>query len=344
MDFRFRLLTLLLVVLVARPAAAQVTNPDISLIGDVRAWYTSEGPRNVDLQMHELETSYKSVIDPYARADIYVGIGQEDGEYAFELEEAYLTTMSLPFQLQLKAGKFRSNVGKINRVHPHALPFIDTPAVYANLFGDEGLNDQGLSLNWLVPNRRFYQEVTFEVTRGPSESASFATADDNRLLYTGHLKNYWDLSDDTSLELGLSAVSGPNPLGMNTVISGVDITFKWKPLQFNTYHSFTAQLEAFRSHMEVASGERFESDGLYALVNYQVARRWFVVGRFDHSDLPDDPDWNEKGVSTTIGWMMSEFQKIELGTRTSWGPNLDRRFDALVRAVFVIGTHGAHEY
>ena len=27
---------------------------------------------------------------------------------------------------------------------------------------------------------------------------------------------------------------------------------------------------------------------MYALANYQLARRWFLVGRFDHADLPDD--------------------------------------------------------
>jgi len=324
--------------------SSKVTNPAISVISDVRGWYTSEGPRNFDMELHELETSYRSVIDPFARADVYVGIGHHDGEFEFELEEAYLTTLSLPFQLQVKAGKFRSNVGKINRLHPHALPFIDVPAVYANFFGDEGLNDQGASVSWLVPNSRFYQELSVEVTRGPAENESFAhDPDGNKMLYTSHLKNFWDLSDNTSLELGLSGLAGPNSEGKNSFLAGVDITYKWKPLQFNTYKSFTLQVEAFRSRKERV-GASINADGLYALVNYQLARRWFVSGRFDHADLPDDPDWNEKAVSTTLGWYLSEYQKIELGGRTSWGPNLDQSYQALLGIVFVIGTHGAHEY
>lgn len=320
------------------------TNPDISLIGDVRAWYDSEGPRNIDLGLQELETSYRSVIDPYARADIYIGIGQHDGEFEFELEEAYLTSLSLPYQLQIKAGKFRSNVGKINQIHPHALPFIDTPAVYANFFGDEGLNDQGLSLNWLVPNARFYQELTVEMTRGPGESESFVHDEDsNRMMMVGHLKNFWDLSDDASLELGLSGINGMNGLGETSTIAGVDVTYKRKPLRYNTYHSFTLQVEVFRSWKDTG-GSTITADGLYAMTNYQLARRWFAVGRFDHSDLPDNPDWNEKAVSATLGWHLSEFQKLEWGARHSWGPDLDASWQGLVRAIFVIGTHGAHEY
>ena len=75
-----------------------------------------KGPETSILDFRNSKPSYRSVIDPYARADIYIGIGQHDGEFEFELEEAYLTSLSLPYQLQIKAGKFRSNVGKINQI------------------------------------------------------------------------------------------------------------------------------------------------------------------------------------------------------------------------------------
>ena len=327
----------------AVPRTRPSTNPDISVIGDARAWYVSEGPRNVDAELHEVEIAFRSVIDPFARADIYISIAHEDGEFEFELEEAFLTTLSLPFLLQLRAGKFRSTVGKINRIHPHALPFIDTPAVYTNFFGEEGLNDQGASLSWLVPNPSFFQELTVEVTRGPGESKSFAVNEGNKLLYTGHLKNFWDLSEDATLELGLSGIAGPNEDNRTSWLSGVDVTYKWKPLQFNTYRSLTLQAEAFVSRKETDDAT-ITAWGMYALLNYQLTRRSFLVGRFDHADLPDDASWNENAVSTTLGWYLTEFQKLELGLKTSWGPEMDQTYQALVRLVFVIGTHGAHEY
>lgn len=319
------------------------TNPDISIITDVRSWYTSEGPRNVDAEVHEVESSFRSAIDPFARADIYVSMAHEDGEFEFELEEAYLTTLSLPYRLQLRVGKFRNTIGKINRIHPHALPFVDIPAVYTNFFGDEGLNDQGASLSWLLPNMSFYQELTVEVTRGPKESKSFAFNEGNRLLYTGHLKNFWDLSEDKTLELGLSAIAGPNELEQTSWIGGIDVTYRWKPLRFNTYQSLTLQAETFISHKEIRDYV-IKSWGMYALVNYQLARRWFILGRFDHSDIPDDAAWNESAVSTTLGWYLTEYQKLEFGVKTSWGPTFDQTYQGLVRMVFVIGTHGAHEY
>lgn len=320
-------------------------NPDISLIGDFRAWYTPDSERNVDAELHEVETVFQAAVDPYARADFFIAAGHEgEGEYAFEVEEAYLTTLSLPHGLQLKGGKFRSVFGKLNRTHPHALPFIDTPSIYANYLGDEGLNDQGFSLSWLVPNQRFYQDLTVEITRGPGESASFVGQDTNRLLYVAHLKNFWDVSEASTFELGFSGAAGPNEEVQTTLLGGADATFIWKPLRFNTYRSATMQLEAFVSRMGVEVGDPPVTWGLFALGSYQLSRRWFAVGRFDHADVPDDPSWNENVFSGTLRWEATEFQKLEFGVRTASANEMDRVTALLFRAVFVIGTHGAHEY
>ena len=324
--------------------ALNALNPEISVIGDFRAGYLSEGDRNIDFEMHEVETALRSVVDPYVRADFYVSIAQEEGDIEFELEEAFLTTLSLPAQLQLKAGKFRSAFGKINRTHPHALPYIDIPAAYVNFLGEEGLNDQGISLSWLVPNARFYQDVTVEVTRGPSESAGFTASESNRLLYAGRLKNFWDLTRNATLELGISGAAGPNETGNTTWLGGLDLTYIWRPVRFNTYRSFVLQGEAILSRREAGIPDAVSALGFYLMSQYKFARRWMVTGRYDQADLPDNEDWNERSWSLTLGWLASEFQKVELGLKTRSGDELDRSWQALARAVFVIGAHGAHEY
>jgi len=327
------------------PRASKVNlNPDISLIGDFRAWWTNEGDRNVDIEVHEVETAFKSVVDPYARADVYVAMGHEDGEFAFELEEAYVTSLSLPYRLQARAGKFRNTFGRINRTHPHALPFIDVPAPYANFLGEEGLNDQGVSVSWLVPNDAFFQELTVEVTRGPADSESFATSEGNRLLYTGHLKNFWDLTENASLELGLSGIVGPNDLEETTQLAGIDLTYKWKPLRHNTYRSLTLQAEGILSNRTIGDGNSITASGFYALAAYQLSRRWHGIVRFDYSDRPGNNDWNETGLAGFLGWYATEFQKLEFGVKTAKSDYFDRTYQALMRLIFVIGTHGAHEY
>src|SRR4030095_5541260 len=125
------------------------------------------------------------------------------GEFSSEIEEGYLTTLSLPAHLQLKAGRFKEMIGRINPVHSHALPFIDMPDAYVNFFGEEGLKGDGLSLSWLLPNQKFFQELTFEAT-SVAESPSFERSQKNNFLYLAHLKNFWDLNANSTLEFGLT--------------------------------------------------------------------------------------------------------------------------------------------
>src|SRR5258706_342024 len=149
-------------------------NPDIGVIGDFQSSYISKGKRNFDAYLNESEISLQSVVDPYIRADFFLSFGRDPqtGKYGVDVEEGYLTTLSLPAKLQLKVGKFREAVGRINPVHQHALPFIDLPNAYVNYFG-EGLNDEGASLSWLLPTKSFYQELAFQATSGLSESPTF---------------------------------------------------------------------------------------------------------------------------------------------------------------------------
>src|SRR5262245_55848753 len=218
-------------------------NPDIGVIGDFQGSYISKGNKNFNAYLNETEVSLQATVDPYIRADFFLSFARdpETGKYGAEVEEGYLTTLSLPAQLQLKVGKFREAVGRINPTHPHALPFIDLPNAYVNYFGEEGLNDEGASLSWLIPNKKFYQEIVFQVTSGLSESPSFFRGDNNRLIYLGHLKNFFTLSDNATLELGLTGITGPNDSSRTTSIAAADLTYKWKPVQMNTYRSVTWQ-------------------------------------------------------------------------------------------------------
>jgi hypothetical protein len=323
------------------------TNPNMSIIGDFRMSYLTPAHRHLDAELHEAEAAFQSVVDPYARADFYLSLAHDpaSGKFGIDLEEGYLTSLDLPAGLQLKAGKFRSAFGKINPVHPHALPFIDVPNVYAHYFGEEGLKDEGVSLSWLVPNPlEFYQELTLEVTRGPADNQSFMVSDVDRFLYVGHLKNFWELTENATLELGLSGAAGPNDLAFTTVLGGIDLTYKWKPLQFNTYQSLVLQMEALWSNKRVLGDETRGSWGMYALANYQLDKRVFLIGRFDYSNLPENASFAERAYSGTLGWYATEFQKVELEFKTTSSNSLPTMNQVLLRSIFVIGAHGAHAY
>jgi hypothetical protein len=328
------------------PRSSLSFNPDIGVIGDFRSSYTSKGNKNIDAYLNETEISLQSVVDPYVRADFFISLSRntETHEYGAEVEEGYLTTLSLPAKLQLRAGKFREAVGRINAVHPHALPFIDMPNAYVNYFGEEGLNDEGISLSWLLPTNSFYQELTLQTTSGYTNAPSFEKSIGNRLLYLGHLKNFFTLNDNATLEAGLTGISGPNPFGKVTNMGAVDLTYKWKPVRLNTYHSLTWQSELFYSHEGDSIAPAMNSFGLYSFIQYQLDKRWFLTGRYDYAQKPYDKNITEQAFSITGGWLATEFQKIELEGKTTKEINRERIYQVWLRWIFIIGAHGAHQY
>jgi len=321
-------------------------NPDIGVIGDFQGSYISKGEKNFDMYLNETEVSLQAAVDPYARADFFLSFGRDPvtGKYGVEVEEGYVTTLSLPAKLQLKAGKFREAVGRINPTHPHALPFIDLPNAYVNLFGEEGLNDEGVSLSWLTPNKAFYQELVFQTTAGYTESPAFVRSEGNHLIYLGHLKNFFTLTDNATLELGLTGISGPNDSARTTNVGSFDLTYKYKPVQMNTYHSLTWQSEFYYSHNNQKEDHSVDAIGLYSFIQYQLAKRTFLTGRYDYGEKPYNNSIKEQAYSLTFGWYATEFSKMEVEAKTT-EDNIEPRFyQAWLRWIFVIGAHGAHQY
>ena len=86
------------------------------------------------------------------------------------------------------------------------------------------------------------------------------------------------------------------------------------------------------------------SFGLYSFIRYQIAKRWFLTGRFDYSEKPYKNAIHENSFSFTAGWEATEFQKIELEAKTTNGNDETRFYQAWLRWIFVIGAHGAHQY
>jgi len=331
----------------AQPRSGINTNPNISVIGDFRITYLSNADKNFDFNFNEAEFSFQSVVDPYARADFYLSLSKDpsSGNYEADVEEAYLTTLELPADLQLKAGKFRSAFGRVNPVHPHALPFIDVPDALVNYFGDDGMKSEGLSLSWLVPNPMdFYQELTVEATDVPLGNSDFVRSSQNKYFFLAHLKNFWDLTPNATLELGLSGMTGPNDSTYATSVAALDLTYKWKPLQFNTYQSFVWHTEAFLNNAKVSDTNVIHSMGLYSFATYQLEKRWFLTGRFDYSNLPYQSALVQRSYSATLGWYATEFQKIELEGKLTSSNFHDQFSQAMLRWIFVIGSHGAHQY
>lgn len=287
-----------------------------------------------------------SVVDPYARANFLFSFGKDsiNGDFSAGLEEATLTSLDLPYQLQATVGKFKPHFTKVNTLHPHAFSFVDFPTMIEHFFSDEGLFMEGLSASWLIPNPYdFYQELDIEVGRSETNHA-LVQGNGNDLTYVGHLKNFFELTDNATLEVGFSGLSGINSQQLATSMGAVDLTYKWKPVQFNTDQSFTWQTEALLSKAKLSASQTIQSYGAYSFIEYQVQKRSFVGGRFDYSALPASKSMEDRSASLLFRFQPTEFQILALEfthTNRSYGADINQ---VVLRSIFAIGTHGAHAY
>src|SRR5204862_254188 len=132
-------------------------------------------------------------------------------------------------------------------LHNHVLPWTDRPLVTRNLAGGEdGINDAGISVARLIPNRWLFLEATGQVFRGDSDEV-FKSVERSNVSVVGHLRGYRDISDASNIDLGFSVAHGHNGElrpgdtqngDFTTTLYGMDATFRWRPLQRAIYHSF----------------------------------------------------------------------------------------------------------
>ncbi len=324
----------------APASSSKMFNPDIAAIGDfVGAAGKSPGGGEPSLELHEAELSFQAVVDPYARADVYLTFGPEE----VGIEEAFITFPTLPGGFLMKVGKMRDAFGKINSAHTHVVPFADRPLMTQNLVGgEEGLSDSGISLARLFPNRFAFLEATGQVYQG--NSAIFTAEKRSDLAYVGHLRAYRDLTESSNLDLGGSFAQGHNDAGpgQTTRLWGADATFRYRPLRRSIYTSFLARAEATWSTRSELSGP--QAFGAYGYLEYQFARRWTTGLRLDTSDRALDPSIRDKGASFLMTYKPSEFSLVRGQYRyTKWGDGLTAN-EFLFQFLFSIGAHGAHPF
>lgn len=331
----------------AGASAAKLLNPDISMIGDFIG-VAGHNPvqASPSLQMHESELGVQAIIDPYARGDFFLSFGEE----GVNLEEGYITFTALPAGFVVKTGKMRAAFGKVNTLHNHVLPWIDRPLVTNNLVGGEdGLDDAGISVERIIPAPKgLFLEATGQVFRGDSgdtEHPLFTASQKSDVSAVAHLRGYHDITESTNLDLGVSYSRGHNDAGTNflTQLYGIDATLRWKPLRRAIYHSFIGRGEFIWSQRQQLPSEQ-RAFGFYTSADYQLGRRWFVGGRYDHSDRAEFARQTDQGGSAVLTYWPSEFSQVRGQYRfTHYAGNIDAH-EFLMQIMFSLGAHGAHPF
>lgn len=338
--------------------AAKALNPDISVIGNfighagdenrfeslgIEGGIAHGGEARGAFDLDEVEIAFETFIDPYAKGRFFIAVGPEGAE----VEEGYAQFVTLPGGLTAKAGKTKATFGKANTWHAHQRPWIDQPMMLTRFFGDEGIADVGVSVSKSIGNPfGAFIEATAEVYGGNVEGA-FERQSHNDLLYNAHLKLFKDIGENSNVEVGTSWARGTDADGHNR-LSGVDVSYRWKPLERSIYKSFIARFEG-------VANKRTGTDtlyGFYASADYQLARRWHAGVRFDGADrnvmLTDGAAptglQKDRGISASLSFWPSEFSQIRgqvRRTRFENGPTFN---EVLLQLQFSIGAHGGHTF
>ena len=335
-------------------------NPDIGAVADTVLKLDSpkEDAEGADrISVRELELVFGSAVDPYSRLDATVSFSDfEDAG----LEEAYYTHYGLPWGITARLGRFKPNIGKALPVHRDSLDTVDEPLVIQRYFGLEGYNKSGadikktLDLPWASTH-----QVSLGILEGGNgeDGTLFGETRRHPTIYS-HLRNYWDLSDVTGLEIGASYLTGSrdDDSTFEVNVIGFDGTLIYRyadqrhfKLQTEAFH--VNRSESFVETVDEGTGAVFFNDvddnrnlwGGYILADLRFHPQWATGFRFDHVQLVDDaidnPNSADVGYTGYLTFYQSEFarwraQFMHLDLADGQDDN-----QVMIQGTFAIGEH-----
>jgi hypothetical protein len=341
-------------------------------------------PQQRGFNARNIELAFDGAVDPYFEgfANIVFKL-DNDNQTEVEVEEAFLQTTSLPFNLQLKAGQFFSAFGRINPTHPHTWDFADAPIVHGRLLGPDGLRGVGAQISWIVPVP-WYSQLILAVQNGRGSTGySFRNPGDDGMFFDRRTtdrelrglqdfvwiprwENSVDLSPTQVVLAGVSGAFGSNETGANsrTQIYGADFLYKWKSANAEGGFPFVKwQTEFMYRRFEAGRGmnesfpvaETFNDWGLYSQVLWGFKKGWVAGIRGDYLDMEDsrftdDIDRQSRSrISANLTWYPTEFSKIRLQynhdflAENFFLPARDAD-SVFLQFEFILGAHGAHKF
>ncbi len=348
----------------AAGSPASALNPDIAFIADFALAAFSEhdplptgahAPQENGFNFQQLEMAIGSSVDPYFRFDSSLLFNP----FGVEIEEAYATTLALPWSLQLRAGQFLTRFGRFNPTHPHTWSFVDQPLVLAKFFGDEANRGLGAELSYLFP-LPWYVELLASSTdaRGDATARSFlgdaeweigGPAD---LQTTLALKQFFPFGDDWSLSWGLSSAFGPNATGRGnrTDIYGTDVYLKWRPISTAEGDAFVALQGELLHRRRQLPGDLLSDTGGYGQFLWHFSRRWEtgVRGEWTQGEAGDplDPEWTSarKRYAAQLTFFPTEFSRVRMQANYDMPGWREAYWGAFLNFEVSIGAHGAHTF
>ena len=363
-----------IVLCLASIAGAGVTNPNISVVGQPFSRWTDEAgdpsARRAVLDVGETEFVYDDYLNPYAKGFFTVALSEE----GISLEEGFFTLLrGLPLGLTVKGGKYRVGFGKLNPVHPHALPFAERFRVMAYLPGDEAFNETGVQLTARVPAPGDWSlTASADVLQGDSfrrERPGSGAPNDPYLAdgdrgeeprpgVVGRLAAFSQIADRSGIEFGLSGTHGTGNVAATTrtTVLGGDAKLKlWTSA--NAY--LLVQGELLHQRREDAGWDEVaaaytsttvEKTGGYLFADYHFKTRYNAGASYERFEDPDAVV-SHQAVGAYAGLALLEettafridVSRFMPGTPAG-GVSPDAVHTVTLRIIYSMGPHKAHQF
>lgn len=333
-------------------------NPEISFIADTRAISSNAEAGDVELVFDELEIGAEGFLNPFARASVFAGI--HDG--SIEVEEAYVTFVTLPANLGLRVGRYLVDAGRFVPQHPHAFSFLDYPQFVGEYFTAEGLSETGLNPSILIDLAGLPLTVSANVLSGnvhedSHEAEADSTAHEERgarffgeLTYTGRASLFLELTRSTNLEIaghGGTRVADVHE-GHRNVWFGGDYKLKWRPHR-RTSFEVAGEIIVHRGDLEPAEAGTITSEtsvGTFHYLDYQLSRQWNAGALVDYAQHALDSGEDMLGLGLFAGYsLFEESTVIRLLVRhDDFSDDPDPRWSLQLQLVFGLGPHKPHVF
>lgn len=312
------------------------------------------------------EIDMRGSIGPYADGVAILAAPQQpDGAFDVKFEELYAHFKDYPFfeepplDMRVKLGRFRTELGRMNRLHFHDLPQPDRPFAFREFLGGGGWQGDGASARFQLPTSFFDDQSALELTvqaLNDSEKLRLAEAGgaDTAKEPAGVANLHWSrsLGDAHFLDASLMAYEGStNDAGGNESVSlqSVEGLYKWNPAERGEWQSFLLGGQVYRGDRTFSGGgtERTETPlGGFAWSQYQFNQRWFAGVRYDYSQsvLNDDLETHAGQPYVTYKW--NEALQTRVGFRRQWSDieQEDGLNTFFFELTFWFGSHPPHPF
>lgn len=359
------------------------TNPNISLVLDTFGYtsnlsngelanrgipgFSTQGlDQRKGFNLDSAELFFFSPIDPYS--NLYANIPVT--ENGVSIEEAYIVTTALPEGWQIKGGKFKSNISRLDAQHPHAWDFWDIALPYRAFLGGEGLGgEKGMQITYL-PALSFYTQIGAEALQGENDLLLGKDAAEDPHAFSFFVKSSVDTSDYSTLYFGPSVlfgktknqniIQGSEVVG-NSALYEMEAVWKWKPTSREAltiqseYLLLTQSGDVTDLTTNAVNSLQRRQDGFYIQGIYRK-NRWGLGARYDALNLFIDT-FKQGGVqqdfggkpwreTTSIEYNPSEFTRLRLQFSHDCSDTVSGRTndEAVLQFNFAIGAHPAHSF